>query len=47
MKIDPRGVLLAEKVDVAWLKKLEPQFFIEDKTTIQLLDDVLQNWVAL
>jgi len=27
MKIDPRGILLTEKVDVEWLKKLEPQYF--------------------
>ena len=67
MKIDPRGVLLTEKVDVEWLKKLTPQYFkdfikfhnnklgathgnlrlIEDKTTIQLLNTVLQNWVNL
>jgi hypothetical protein len=27
MKIDPRGILLTDKVDIAWLKKLEPQYF--------------------
>jgi len=27
MKIDPRGILLTEKIDVAWLKNLEPQYF--------------------
>jgi len=27
MNIDPRGILLTEKVDVAWLKMLKPQYF--------------------
>ena len=27
MKIDPRGILLTEQIDITWLKKLEPQFF--------------------
>jgi hypothetical protein len=27
MRIDPRGILLTEKVSIAWLKNLQPQYF--------------------
>lgn len=27
MLVDPRGVLLTSKVDIEWLKNLEPQYF--------------------
>jgi len=31
MKIDHRGTLLTNKVDIEWLRKLEPQFFERER----------------